>query len=330
MISQTTPSKKAIAQVIEQGYALGELKDCVLLLHGFNHIYELIFVDGRRVVARLSDGRPRGEPNSEFEAAFLHHLRLAKVAVADSIPTRDGSAAFQMTLPEGPRSIMLFEYLDGEPPGGSLPAIEATGRGLALLHEAGMTYSGPNSRYVLDLPFLLDASIERICAAPTTNAALSASFMDLGQRLAARITSMPSLTRVLCHGDCHGTNNFVTEDKDGTRVASFFDFDDAGPGWLSYELCVFLWNMLPNQVGGQLSPTSLDRWRHFLKGYRAVRTLGSDDFDAIAAFVSVRQFWLIGEYAGRIAVWGTQTISTSYLHEQVELLSYWASLKTPI
>ena len=27
----------------------------------------------------------------------------------------------------------------------------------------------------------------------------------------------------------------------GSRIASFFDFDDAGPGFLSYDLAVFLW-----------------------------------------------------------------------------------------
>lgn len=329
MIAQTTPTGQAVAQVIEQGYALGDIKNCVLLLHGFNHTYDLRFVDGRRAIARLSDDRPRGQPNSEFEAAFLHHLKSEKIVVADSIPTRDGSAAFQMTFPEGQRSLMLFEYLDGEPPGGSLPDIEATGRGLALLHEAGMTYNGPKSRYVLELPFLLDASIERICAAQTADDVIRAKFMDIGQRLAARITSIPNLTQVYCHGDCHGGNNFINQDKDGTRVASFFDFDDAGPGWLSYELCVYFWNMLSRKVGGELSPTSLERWRHFLKGYRAVRELGSDDFEAIAAFVSVRQLWLMGEYAGRIPVWGTQSISTGYLYDQAEVLSYWASLKTP-
>jgi Ser/Thr protein kinase RdoA (MazF antagonist) len=329
MIAQTTPTGKAIAQAIEQGYALGEIKHCVLLRRGFNHVYGLEFVGGRRAVARLSADRPRGAPNSEYEAAFLRHLRRANVAVAASIPTRDGSAAVEMALPEGQRLLMLFEHLDGEPPGESLLDVEATGRGLALLHEAGETYKGPSSRYVLELPFLLDASIERICAAPTTDAALRCNFLEIGRRLAARITAMPTLTRVACHGDCHGGNNFMTEDKTGTRIASFFDFDDAGPGWMSYDLSVYLWSMLPRQVGTQLDAPALERWRRYLKGYRSVRAVASNDFDAIAAFVAVRQCWLMGEHAGRISVWGTQTIPTSYLRKQVELFSEWESLTTP-
>lgn len=329
MIAQSIPTGEAVAQAIEQGYALGAVKHCVLLRPGFNHIFGLDFVDGRRAVARLSDHRPRGAPNSDYEAAFLDHLKQANVAVAASIRTRDHSAAFQMDLPEGPRMLMLFEHLEGELLEDSMPDIEATGRGLALIHEAGMTYKGPTSRYVLELPFLLDAPIERICAASTTDAALRASFIDIAQRLTARITAIPNLTRVHCHGDCHDSNNFMVAGPDGTRVAAFFDFDDAGPGLLSYDLSVFLWNMLPRRVGAGFDEPSLESWRHFLKGYRTVRTLESHDFDAIAAFVMVRQIWLMGEYAGRIPVWGAQMLSTSYMRRQVAVLLDWESLKTP-
>jgi hypothetical protein len=38
----------------------------------------------------------------------------------------------------------------------------------------------------------------------------------------------------------------------------------------------------------------------------------------------------MGEYAGRIAVWGTQTMPTSWLRKQVELLTAWESLETPV
>jgi Ser/Thr protein kinase RdoA (MazF antagonist) len=330
MIAQTTPTGQAIAQVLTQHYALGEIKNCSLLRRGFNHVYGLEFMDGRRAVARLSADRPRGLPNTDYEAALLTHLKAAGAQVAASLPTRHGNAAVAMVLPEGPRALMLFEHLDGDPPGESLPDIEATGRGLALLHEAGKDYQGPASLYVLELPYLLDSSLQQLCTAPTMDDALRAHFSAIAQALTARIAAMPALTRVACHGDCHGSNNFMTDGIDGARVASFFDFDDTGPGWLSYELCVYLWAMLPRKAGGELDAPALERWRRFIHGYRGVRALSAADFEGIAAFIAVRQFWLMGEYAGRIAVWGTQTMSTSWLRKQVELLTAWVSLKTPV
>lgn len=329
MIAQTTPTGHAIAQAVAQNHALGEIKNCALLRRGFNHVYGLEFTDSRRAVARLCADRPRGLPNIAYEAAMLAHLKTAGVPVAACLPARNGDVAVAMALPEGPRPLMVFEHLDGDTPDESLPDIEATGRGLARLHEAGSSYQGPPSRYVLELPYLLDNSLEHLYTAPTMDDALRANFSAIAKDLAARIAAMPALTRVACHGDCHGSNNFMTARADGSRVASFFDFDDAGPGWLSHELCVYLWAMLPRKAGSTLDASALERWQRYLQGYRSVRTLSSDDFEGIAAFVAVRQFWLMGEYAGRIAVWGTQSMPTSWLRKQVELLTKWGSLTTP-
>ena len=328
-IAQTTPTGDAIARAVTQGYALGEIRDCQLLRRGFNHVYGLRFADGRRAVARLSAERPRGAPNIDYEAALLAHLKAAGMAVAAALPARDGAVAVTLALPEGARTLMLFEHLDGDPPGEALPDIEATGRGLALLHEAAQDYRGPPSRCVLELPQLLGASLQRLCAAPMMDDALRAGFTALAQRVEARIAAMPALTRVACHGDCHGSNNFMTGGPEGARVAAFFDFDDCGPGWLAYELCVYLWAMLPRTVGVELDAAARERWRRYIAGYRSVRPIGPADFDAIAPFLVVRQFWLMGEYAGRIAVWGTQTMPTSWLRKQVEFLTAWESLKTP-
>ena len=329
-IAQTTPTGGAIARIVERSYAMGDVNSCVLMRRGFNHVYEVRFYDQRRAVARLCAWRPRGAPNTAYETAMLYHLKAAGARVAAPLLARDGTAGVTMDLPEGPRSLVLFEYLDGDMPGESLPDTEATGRGLALLHELAKGYSGPPSRYALDLPNLLEASLQRLCTASTMDDALREDYAAVAQRLNARITALlPELTQVACHGDCHGGNNFVTDGPEGTRVASFFDFDDAGPGFVAYELCVYLWNALPRKVGGVLDEAGLARWQRYLAGYRSVRPLTQTDFQAIAAFVAVRQFWLMGEYAGRIDVWGAQSMPTNWLRTQAKVMAYWESMVTP-
>ncbi|MHA6829205.1 phosphotransferase enzyme family protein [Ralstonia pseudosolanacearum] len=328
-IAQTTPTGRAVANAIAEGYAFGEILDCVLLRRGFNHVYALRFADGRRAVARLCARRPRGAPNMEFEAGLLTHLKAAGAAVAASLPTRDGAAAISMVLPEGAHPLMLFEYLDGDPPGEGLTDIEATGRGLALLHEAGQNYSGPASRYLLELPLLLDQSLHRLCAAPMADEELRSRFTAIARQAAERITAIPDLSRVNCHGDCHGSNNFMTDGSEGTRIASFFDFDDAGPGWLAYELAVYLWSMLQRTSSAEPDAATRERWNRYIAGYRSVRAIGDADFAAVALFVIVRHFWLMGEYAGRIDMWGTQAMPRTWLQKQVKLLTAWESMQTP-
>ena len=328
-IAQTTPTGGAIARIVSSSYALGDIQYCMLLKRGINHVYELRFGNGQRAVARLCADRSRGQPNIDYESAFLAHVKAAGVPVANVLMSRQEAPAVEVALPEGTRMLMLFEYLDGDLPGESLPDIEATGRGLAQLHEAGQNYSGPGSRYMLELPQLLHASFESLVSIPTIDDALRVDFSGIVQRLDARISSMSGLTRVNCHGDCHGGNNLVADGPDGTRVASFFDFDDAGPGLLAYELGVYLWNMLLGHGGGELDAEAHERWSRFISSYRSIRPIESADFEAIAACVSVRQFWQMAEYANLMKIWGTQAMTTKWLRGQVRLLTAWEALKTP-
>lgn len=329
-IAQSTPTGSAVARMVMEHYALGEVTHCVLMRRGFNQVYELRFADGRQAVARLCADRPRGMPNTAYETAMLWHLKAAGAPVAAPLAARGGAASIALPLPEGPRPMVLFEHLLGEWPGESVPDTEATGRGLALVHGLAQGYAGPPSLYQLDLPDLLHAPLQQLCAAPAMDDGLRAAYTALAERLDARISAlMPSLTRVACHGDCHGANNFMTDGPGGTRVASFFDFDDCGPGLLAYELCVYLWNTLPRKVGGMLDEAGLTRWRHYLAGYRGLRPLPHADFEAIAAFLAVRQFWIMGETAGRHATWGTQTMPTSQLRKVLQIMEYWESMQTP-
>jgi Ser/Thr protein kinase RdoA (MazF antagonist) len=137
------------------------------------------------------------------------------------------------------------------------------------------------------------------------------------------------LRQVLCHGDAHGRNNFVAADAQGRRTAVFFDFDEAAPGCLAYELAVYPWSLYPRAPDGVPSAKVLDQWRHFIDAYRAAQPLAETDLAAIAPFMAVRQFWLLGEYAGRVPVWGSQALPTDDLRRQVDMLGRWERLELP-
>ena len=55
------------------------------------------------------------------------------------------------------------------------------------------------------------------------------------------------------------------------------DADDAGPGFLAYDLCVLPWSYLSRNNLKELDDTLRERWAHYLRGYRmgggAVMTL---------------------------------------------------------
>lgn len=327
-IAQTTPTGEAIAQAVASGWTLGPITHCVLLRRGFNQVYELRFASGLHAIARLSADRPRGEPNIAYETALLLHLQARCIPVAAPLAAASGAFTIALDLPEGKRALMLFEFLPGDPPGESLVDLEATGRGLAQLHTAAQSYAGPPSRYALDVPELLDASLQRMLTAPTVDEALAKEFSALARDLHKRFATLPGLTRVFCHGDCHGSNNFMTDGQDGSRIAAFFDFDDTGPGLLAYELSVYLWVLLPRSVETPPTAAALERWNRYLAGYTSVCAVPETDMAAIAPCLALRQFWVMGEYAGRIPVWGTQAMPTHWLRKQPALMRAWMDLPT--
>lgn len=329
-IAQSTPTAASIATLVQARHGLGEVVESEFLRRSFNQVYRLGFADGRRVVARLSADRPRGTPNARFEAAALAHWARAGCRVSRCVPTADGEIAIQVPLPEGPRALMLFEHLDGEFTGDSAADIEAFARGLAALHAAGESYRGPESAYRLDLDYLLLRPLQGLLRAPTMTAELRRQFEELGERLHAGITALGELGCVLCHGDAHGSNNFIVSDAQGRREAVFFDFDEAGPGYLAYELAVYPWNLHPRTVEGVMSEKATQQWRHFIGAYREARPVPDADLAAIPRFMAARQFWLLGEYAGRVPVWGSQAMPTDYLRRQVTLLRRWETLELPL
>jgi Ser/Thr protein kinase RdoA (MazF antagonist) len=329
-IAQSTPTAASMAKLVQAHYNLGEVVESEFLRRSFNQVYRLGFASGQRVVARLCAERPRGGPNALFEAAALEHWAHRGCRVARCLPSASGEIAIQVPLPEGLRALMLFEHLDGEATGDSAEDIEALARGLAALHTAGESYQGLDSIYRLDLDYLLVKPLQGLLRAPTMNAELRTQFERLGQHLHDDIIALGKLSRVLCHGDAHGSNNFVVPGATGEREAVFFDFDEVGPGYLAYELAVYPWSLYPRAPEVAPSDKVKTQWRRFISAYREARPVADADLAAIARFMAVRQFWLLGEYAGRVPVWGSQAISTDYLRRQVSMLRAWETLELPL
>lgn len=329
-IAQSTPTAAAMARLVQAHYPLGPVVSGELLRRGFNHVYRLTLADGRHVVARLCAERPRGEPRLAFEAAVLQHLRARGCPVAVALPNRRGDLFIHVRLPEGERALMLFEHLAGEATADVPENIQAFGRGLAQLHNAGEGFESSAPHYKLDLDHLLTRPLQRLLQAPTMTAELRPAFEALGQRLHERILAMGPLTRVLCHGDAHSDNNFIRTTDSGEREAVFFDFDETGPGYLAYELAVYAWWLHPRNVDSAWSDKGLARWLAFIAAYRSVREPTEADLAALGAFMAVRQFWLLGEYAGRVPVWGSQAMPLDYLQRQVKVLGQWEGLEVPV
>ncbi|ATU94035.1 hypothetical protein BLM14_19780 (plasmid) [Phyllobacterium zundukense] len=192
---------------------------------------------------------------------------------------------------------------------------------MARIHAASGRFPRWNSgRYELDLNHLLHRPLASVSALGILAADSQKSLSDLAVRLSSAVTAIEGLTQVRCHGDCHGGNARIATDGHFKWEAIFFDFDDGGPGYLAYDLAVFLWSTSLQRDGYSL-------WHAFVEGYRSVRRLNPIDFEAAHFFVPIRHFWLMGEYASRTVEWGREALSEKWLGRQLEYLLAWEQEK---
>ncbi|MBX4902397.1 phosphotransferase [Rhizobium bangladeshense] len=309
----STPRIEAIGRFIDKHYALARPVSCRMLQRGLNDVYLVTASNGERYVFRLSHHRSRGRADVRTETAFLTHLRGAGVPVAAPVPTRDGALFVQGEAPEGPREGVLFQEVSGRDPSPTDAGdARANGRTLALMHNAAQTFSSEGAIYRLDLEHLLHRPLAQIRdSGVIEDADVLSDLESIAARTARAIEAYQNLTWIYCHGDCHGFNARIND----AGEAVFFDFDDGGPGYLAYDLSVFLWAKV--SFGRSLTPM----WTAFIDGYRAIRPITPHDFEAALRFVIVRHFWLMGEYASRANEWGSNTVG--WIAREAAFLNAW-------
>ena len=325
-VAHSVLAGEGVAELLRAHYDLAPVRGCRLLRRGFNEVYLVEHEGGARRVARLAALRARGPSNADYEVALLERAAARGARVAEPVRPRSGAAGVEVPLPEGLRRLTLFGHVEGDLPE-TPDDVELTGEGLARLHRAVEGYAGPPSRYELDVEHLLRAPLARLLEAPTLDAGSRARFRAAAVALESELVRADGLARVHCHGDCHGGNNFVRGADGGAREAVFFDFDDAAPGPLAYDLAVFLWSRLLR--GAHASPTEevAGVWNRYLAGYRRRREIAAPDVEAVPAFVRARHFLWLGELASRRHHWGSEALPRRWLGEQAELVERWGELR---
>jgi Ser/Thr protein kinase RdoA (MazF antagonist) len=322
-VTYSTPCAEAVADFIAIHYGLPGPIECRLLRRGFNDTFEVRAGDGskdtQRLILRLSGRRARGESDVASETAFIAHLDREGVPVAAAVPARDGSLFAMALAPEGRRPAVLFRYAQGRAPqDGSAADARAHGMTLARIHDAAERFVATGSeRYRLDLDHLLHRPMSAVLRLASLSETTRRDLEELAQRLAGAVAARDGLGWTRCHGDCHGSNARIAVDGPRAGQAAFFDFDDGGPGYLAYDLAVFLWA----RVSFQRRQHAM--WHAFTEGYRSVRPISGVDFEALRLFVPIRHIWLLGEYASRVGAWGTEIVPADFIVRELEFMRAW-------
>lgn len=81
----------------------------------------------------------------------------------------------------------------------------------------------------------------------------------------------------ICHGDFHGGNLHLCENK-----VTQFDFEECAFGLRVYDLATFKWGVCGGDQGH-------DRWSAFVDGYKAMKPIFEKDISLVDSFVIIRE-----------------------------------------
>jgi Ser/Thr protein kinase RdoA (MazF antagonist) len=320
----STPRADAVADFVSTHYDLPGSIECKLLHRGFNDIFEVRIKGGERCIFRVSARRARGDADVASETAFLSFLDGQGIPVAAAVPARDGSLFTSVALPEGRRPAVLFCYAEGRPSkaGSSVADASANGVTLARIHDAASGFAASDrGRYRLDCDHLLHRPLSFILAIEDLTDSVRSGLADLAGRLSGAVAERDGLSWTRCHGDCHGYNANIALQGAQAGQAVFFDFDESGPGYLAYDIAVFLWCCVIFERKQHAF------WHAFMDGYRSIRDVPHADFEAAHLFVPIRHIWLLGEYASRATEWGGQAAPADWIAAQLDFMLSWEKEK---
>jgi Ser/Thr protein kinase RdoA (MazF antagonist) len=320
----STPRADAVADFVSTHYDLPGPIECKLLNRGFNDTFEVRTRGGERFIFRISTRRARGDADVASETAFLAYLDGAGIPVAAAIPMRDGSLFTSAVFPEGQRPAVLFRHAEGRPSQARSSAVDARANGvtLARIHDAADGFAPRDKgRYRLDSDHLLHRPLSFIVAIEDLSDSVRTGFVDLTGRLSNALAQRDGLSWTRCHGDCHGYNANIALQGPRAGQAVFFDFDESGPGYLAYDLSVFLWNCVIFERKGHAF------WHAFMEGYRSIREVPRADFEVVHLFVPIRHIWLLGEWASHIPEWGRPAVPADWIAAQLDFMLSWEKEK---
>jgi len=312
-VSYSTFNEHALGTYIGRHYSIGVPVRCNLIARGMNDTYIIETTDGKFVFRVYRNKWRSNDSEILFEIDLLNYLFNNNLNVSLPIKSTTNAYILKITAPEGERFGVLFTLVEGQP-----LRLDCTdtcylfGEEAAKLHVISNSFQSDYKKAVMDMKFLIDQPLAIINRHLGRRPKDIQYLTSVGGYLKDRIMELDNLDWGICHGDLHGYNAHIHENK-----IAHFDFDLCGFGWRSYDLSVFKFTL---DLSGDNEDKKAEQWAAFLNGYQNYKHLNENELKAIPIFVGVRRLWLMSlslEYFRDLDITGSIDSEEKYLREEL-------------
>ncbi|MBF0318973.1 MAG: phosphotransferase [Nitrospirae bacterium] len=291
---------------------------CELLFHNTNDIY--LISDGNRKYYMKLFGYG-GKSGKEIDDILYLIENLGKNEICVSLPltSKDGKKRLTIEAPEGRRSLVIFDGLQGERLNlKDMRQVYEYGRTVALLHNCCDNDGLKLQSYHLNIDNIFTSPIEYLQNNMYDKTGYRDFLAALADRLRKQIAQLPMQSPM--YGICHGDLNLSNVLWSNTGNVMLMDFDDCCRFWRIYDLSVFLWNLWA------LIKNSRNRkrlWNTYIDGYRQQRNLSRTELKMIPVFLFVRHFEFISFNLSTSKHFGTGWFDVSFFDKHIDYLRKW-------
>ncbi len=289
--SHSIVDHEQLGAYLKQYYKLSSDAYCELIHRGMNDVYKVR--DRNRLIAcRVWRTAWRSFDDVAYELGFLRHLHERGVSVAYPIATSTGQDSFIVSAPEGPRSVALFHWAEGEKFGDNPDqgVARTAGALFAKMHLAGANYKPPDIRrtnsptdYADNLPFLKQLVADRPKDYKLYETVAEKLFQSMAELEGVGLPFGPG------HGDFHFNNFHV----DGNGCITLLDFDNSGEDYLAQDVACYLWANNYGKLNNSYA-------KSFFDGYNSVREFTEEEKAQFPLFMLAKEFRLISGFAKNV------------------------------
>lgn len=283
---------QALLERVVSRYPLASPLECHLFNAHLNHVY-LVKSGNSRYYLRIPLYEWRTRQDIEEEIDLLEYLTHNGVPVARPVKSKEGRYIQPVNAPEGIRWAVLFTNAEGNPCDISDKKQNYLfGQIVGKIHRCSDKMAGTYKKFHLDLDYLLEKPVERMCRFLTHKKALTDYLKEIKENLESQVQRLPKTTPGygICHGDLHIKNIHFDRHLNPT----IFDFDCFGYGWRGYEIGSYVYNLMHSPKAAANQVNWREAFDEFLAGYDGENVLTHEEFNTIKLFGVIRHVWAIG------------------------------------
>ena len=287
-VEHSLPTEESLRQILSISYGINDVHSCQLLSSSLNDVY-LCSTNLEKWVLRLSRVGRKKSWQLDNELSVLKYLDIVNFPVPRVVPTQTAGEYLKLRFPEGIRSGVLFEYIEGESLIPKLEDLKRFAEALGVLHTHLLAFKLDGKTLRLRKhPIQILGSAQAKLKASSTNIFGELTykyFESVAQRAKHTIEEHFEKARYsIIHGDVQFHNTLLSLSTDKLY---FIDFDECHVNCLEYDLASTLLYLHFMSNNEEVSSYFMDSYLSMFKNETPVCV------ELVNALVVVRLFWLL-------------------------------------